>query len=562
MLILSKFNGSELYPAAGIIVMAIEAARQMADPQREVSSYVLEDVSFLNPLLVTLDPEGVETQFHLRTCGGTGAFDRRTFGLYLFSSDDWTEVCKGIITVEYKEEEVSARIDSIGFQDTFDNGIRECTRALDPEDLYENLENYGFSFGPSFQALTQVYFGNSANATATLDPREWLSKVDGGHQTQDHVIHPTTLDAVMHLTAVALSNGTWKPIPTMVPTKIERLQISNSLLAHAQDQRLQAFTKTSFQGFRDFDFSISAFDSETKECLVSFEGYRATAISTLKSIERKRLCYDIDWKPDWTLLSSEEMTAYCNDHIEHSHNHDPEYVDKAELVCLYYSQGTLQELSKDELSNTQSHFGKYLSWLEMRCDEYKKSSLVSSAKRSNPSLEDTDCFQNLLAELQGRPAMDLINQVGKNLTQILRGEVDALGILFGEDLAKSFYEGPTFAPSYEKAAVYIDSLAHKDPALNILEVGAGTGGFTRPILDKLSKHGLEEGGRPRFRQWTYTDISSGFLGDAAKQFSEYADLMEFKVLDIEQDPLSQGFEAGSHDIVLASAVPTSLLRRR
>ena len=89
----------------------------------------------------------------------------------------------------------------------------------------------------------------------------------------------------MHLTAVALSKGTWKPIPTMVPTKIERLQISNSLLAHTQGQRLQALTKTSFQGFRDFDLSISMRDSKTYECLILFGGYRATAISTLKSLE-------------------------------------------------------------------------------------------------------------------------------------------------------------------------------------------------------------------------------------------------------------------------------------
>ena len=82
--------------------------------------------------------------------------------------------------------------------------------------------------------------------------------------------------------------------------------------------------------------------------------------------------------------------------------------------------------------------------------------------------------------------MDLTVGAGKTLTQKLRGKVNAVGILFNEALAKSFYEGPNLAPSYQKAAAHIDLLAHKDPSLNILGVGAGTGGCTSPILDKLS----------------------------------------------------------------------------
>lgn len=80
--------------------------------------------------------------------------------------------------------------------------------TLDPKDLYENLATFGFEFGPTFQALRQVYFSNDGEAIATIDPRDWMAKVRESESVQNHVIHPTALDAVIHLTVVAYSKGT------------------------------------------------------------------------------------------------------------------------------------------------------------------------------------------------------------------------------------------------------------------------------------------------------------------------------------------------------------------
>lgn len=143
--------------------------------------------------------------------------------MYQFSNDEWVEIYHFTITTEYQIE--AGNGDRLGPRDyedlrAFDSkGVNDCKRGLDPKDLYDNLEKFGYQFGPTFQALKQVLFSNNSQATAVLDPREWMRKVRGDRIGLEHVIHPTMLDAILQLTSVALSEGTWEPIETLIPKK-------------------------------------------------------------------------------------------------------------------------------------------------------------------------------------------------------------------------------------------------------------------------------------------------------------------------------------------------------
>ncbi|EDN95526.1 hypothetical protein SS1G_11404 [Sclerotinia sclerotiorum 1980 UF-70] len=555
-----KFNGSELYPAAGMLVMAIEASRQTARPNSKIASYNIENVSFFKALLVSLDAEGVETQFHLRPAkDNTNSSDRKHFNLYLCSSGQWAEICCGTIVTEYEEvndAEILGPRNDDHLHSIWKNGVARCTRLLDSKDLYENLASFGFGFGPTFQALKQVRWNNECEATACLEPREWMKKVKDSHITLDHVIHPTALDAVMHLTAAAESKGTSNPLRTMVPTKIEKLWISNDLLLHAENQTIQIFTHPTFQGYRDTEFSVVAFDNLAHECQIVLEGYRATAITSLEpsSAGDARLAFDIDWKPAVDLLTDEECSTVCCATVNKDDFHDPIFIDKAELLCTFYIYHALEELNRRAYSGESHHTSKYIEWMRKQVDDYTSANPIPNPEENKPSLSDEEYFQMLSSELESGAEVDLINEVGKNLARILIGDVDALGILFNDDLAKGFYGGLTFVPSNKKASTYIDLLAHKDPTLKILEIGAGTGGSTASILDKLGKHGNDEKGEPRLGKYTYTDISPGFFEAASQRFSDFVDVMEFKVLDIEKDPIEQGLNVGEYDVVVASAV--------
>jgi SAM-dependent methyltransferase len=85
--------------------------------------------------------------------------------------------------------------------------------------------------------------------------------------------------------------------------------------------------------------------------------------------------------------------------------------------------------------------------------------------------------------------------------------------------------------------------------MNFLEIGAGTGGATLPLLQALTgPEGL------LLDRYHYTDISSGFFQQARTKFSEWDDHLDFQILDISKDPLEQGYSAASYDLVVASNV--------
>jgi SAM-dependent methyltransferase/acyl carrier protein len=83
-----------------------------------------------------------------------------------------------------------------------------------------------------------------------------------------------------------------------------------------------------------------------------------------------------------------------------------------------------------------------------------------------------------------------------------------------------------------------------DRGLRVLEIGAGTGATSSYLLSVLTEHRAE---------YVFTDISKLFLSKAQKSFSEYP-FVKYKFLDIEVDPLEQGFNLNEYDIIVASNV--------
>lgn len=133
-------SGYCLYPGAGMIVMTIEAAKQMAKPGYSIRGYRFRDVTFHTALKTSLDPNGTETQFYLRPLANSE--DRGTtwsdFRLYMFENEEWVENCRGNILVEYQEDESvvdrgkESREELICLQKTLQDYIVSCNMTANP----------------------------------------------------------------------------------------------------------------------------------------------------------------------------------------------------------------------------------------------------------------------------------------------------------------------------------------------------------------------------------------------------------------------------------------------
>ncbi|CAG7559455.1 unnamed protein product [Fusarium equiseti] len=184
------------------------------------------------------------------------------------------------------------------------------------------------------------------------------------------------------------------------------------------------------------------------------------------------------------------------------------------------------------LEPRERHFAKFRAWV--------------TNKRSSSALRRTkiDELTSKLLNTDQKATAVGIRRILDNYAEIFTGEKIVLDLLLQDGILAQIYDVSTF--DYSR---FFTILSHTRPTLRILEIGAGTGATTETILRTLTT------GRntPAYDVYTFTDISPGFFPAAQERFA-YAPNMEFKVLDVSQDPGDQGFQENSYNVIIAANV--------
>jgi acyl transferase domain-containing protein/phospholipid N-methyltransferase/acyl carrier protein len=151
----------------------------------------------------------------------------------------------------------------------------------------------------------------------------------------------------------------------------------------------------------------------------------------------------------------------------------------------------------------------------------------------------------------GTPETELLNRCGSRLAALLQDRLDPLALLFpadGSTSAATLYSESVGARIMNglmcDTVREIIAATSSDRALNVLEVGGGTGGATQELLPLF----------PRQRtRYIMTDIAPLLVNRARDRFGEY-DFVDFEVLDIERSPELQGLKPQNYDLVIAANV--------
>ncbi|MCY9109399.1 SDR family NAD(P)-dependent oxidoreductase [Bacillus atrophaeus] len=156
------------------------------------------------------------------------------------------------------------------------------------------------------------------------------------------------------------------------------------------------------------------------------------------------------------------------------------------------------------------------------------------------------------------PHFRLLQTCMNHFIEILRGDIPSTTIIFpnsSTELVESIYQGSYYVDYCNQLVAqtvraYIEEKAAQlvpGEKLKILEVGAGTGGTSRCVLNEIAVYQSQV-------EYVYTDISAGFTRLGKRKYGEKYRFASFKTLDISVDIEKQGFVKQEFDIVIAANV--------
>ncbi|KAF2807319.1 ketoacyl-synt-domain-containing protein [Mytilinidion resinicola] len=317
-----------IYPAAGMLCMALEAIQQMADPARKITAYTIRDAEFLAALRLSPENEGTESHFYVRPLKDASYSEDLTaeFKLYTLLEDVWVENCRGTIQLSYGEDDFGSEPSL-----TVRNNIATCTQRIDRSNIYSELFAIGMQYGPAFQCMENISVGQSKDALAVVRAFEWVE------ERQDHIIHPVTLDCIFHPTLVALAKAMEGKPRTAVPTKLQNLRLSGRGICHPVTSKVQVYAKVETQTSRTATASLHGADFQGN-ALISVELLEVTFVDDGSQDELgtnlQHMCYNIDWKADIDMLDQFTVAEYCRSRLALSHHREPDNRVRSALESL------------------------------------------------------------------------------------------------------------------------------------------------------------------------------------------------------------------------------------
>ncbi|PVH88801.1 hypothetical protein DL98DRAFT_477463 [Cadophora sp. DSE1049] len=561
-----RVQGLIVYPAAGYISMAIEAAHQRAvEMNVAIEGFDLREIS-LSQALVIPEPAGeAEVMFCMKprpesSKSSSGTWDE--FFVYSASDKgDWVEHCRGQISVRQPaslnvvDGERQRDILRSEYARRRSEANTECIHLIEGADLYAQCTKIGLEYGPMFANLVEAKVGNSGGGRTfvgaigkVLHPD--IAKVMPESYQSPSIIHPAVLDALFHV-AIASPKGLKS---AAVPTFISSVFVSRSMASEPQHE-FSVYGSIADGSQRTMDISLDVYDNPDNPDLptVKVHGLQMTSLSgqqRQESTSARKSYYRTKFRPDVSLMSQMHFSELCR-RLWPSEQ-ESQQLTKIDEAVYYLADEAVNQIPECTLSKLSPKGARLYRSLKMMAQYVTDGELSSDVSNwAAKSKEDRRRIVEIVRTSGDEGNFAVL--VGKNFQGIIDGTVDPLALTMkGDALGRYYANNSRMASQWYQCAIYIDLLAHKDPHLRVLEIGAGTGGATLPILTTLG--GMNDSTPPRFLSYDVTDITTGFFEKLQEKAAAWGDLVNFKKLDIENDPSEQGFESGHYDVIVAANV--------
>ncbi|ESZ91056.1 hypothetical protein SBOR_8550 [Sclerotinia borealis F-4128] len=547
-------DGFTIFPGSGYISMAIEAKRQLTSERHGplgISNYNLKDIQIPAALAIPDSPATVEIQLSLitpRNQQNNSKSKWEEFKVFSVSAQGASvEHCHGFIMAEILTEpdEVDSTrdrdLDSLSEITRLNELKSVCDDKLDCAELYRDLRSRGNSYGPNFSCVKNLSLSGT-DAVGALSIPDMSQSMPVPFQ-QPHVIHPATLDALMHQ-AVAIFNRHTQDTVFMI-VGIDELKISSRLASQAGTSLTLATTTTGI-GSRFASADISAFQDISDcgmEVVIQMKAakLRTTGdISNNAPIEtwKRNMSYTMNWDLDADHMTS-SMFLPGPDAFEADRSQERKLDFLNQAAAIYVSR-CVKKLTVNGPPRLSGHFRHLFKWMNrwQESEEFKAFLHDVADINVEQVLQDTEKLG-----VEG----ELLWRVGRELDAILTGKSEALSLMLENDLLYRLYADDASSRCYAHVIAYMKKLVFKNPNMRVIELGGGTGGTTAPLLEALESHGTLP-----FKEYVFTDVSPGFFERTKARLQKWDSYIKYKRLDLNISVSEQGFEKEGYDLIIAA----------
>ena len=538
-------GGAIVFPGAGFVEMALAAARETFGPV----PCVLEDIEF-QKLLIIDSNAGVPAQVVIDPASS----DFSVYAQPDSRDNTWDLHARGNMRVNNLPPPAASDLSQIR---------QRCGEFVDRGEHYRIFSEMGVEYGPTFKAITGLWRGD----------REALAEItapDGVHgEINDYRLHPALLDACLHSAMAALppeqTTAQAAKGELYLPIKIERVRVHRAL-----PPRFIAHTEVNSFSLREMNVDITLLD-DRGNVIAEVLGFISRPTGRRMQPAENAL-YEYQWKlaldattrgtrdsshiasPQSLAPVMQEAGAALRQRLDRTRFQD-EFLPLSRATAASYIAHALRELGWtpaldasmpiEQLAEKLKVAPQYHNWLRLIMKELSADELASAG-------EPSGVWKNTWNTIPECQAEALLTRLcGENLPAVLRGELDPLSLIFPEGDVTTpehlYRDSPTFRISnlvIQKAIVEIVQRLPKGKALRVLEIGGGTGGMTSFVAPVLPEYCTD---------YVFTDVSPRFVGHNQAALAQYG-FMRFETLDIEQNPLDQGFDPHSFDLIIASDV--------
>lgn len=554
-------NGVNLYPAAGMVVMAIEAASQLTRDKIRASGFTLRNVRIDSPM--NLSEGSLEVQTSLRESPGGAEGTSFEFTIRSFANDRWTLNCQGSISVEssaadasWSESKAQNQLHTIARNTS--ELYKNCDARVDSDAMYTYLSEHGLEYGSMFQIARQQRHDKFGRASAAIT-RLLLRDEDEIETEAECIIHPVTLDAILHLCFTAFTAGGSRPMATSVPSRIGCLWVANRELADSEQKTVAARTNVTSVGRRGFSCDGIGLDGANSGAVwLWYEGLELTNLSSVPKSPSlpnpRQFCMNVDCKVSTDMLNSSEIRSLLLS-LHPARGESPRrlFEDLGQLIAMAL-EDLVSSVDPSTLNPNEPWREHYWRWAN---HHHHLNRGQHGYIGTNGFTEGTaeSAFDKLCSRLEDvNHVSRLYVTVARNLIALWKAEVTPLELLMESGLLKDYYKEVANYTCAIQISAYMDLLVHQRPGLKMLEVGGGTGAGTRNLIRTLCAQPGRPGSQLRCDRYDFTDVSSAFLNHAKEEFEPFTSQMTFGTLNIEHDFSAQGYHEGGYDVVIASSV--------